>query len=78
MMQTPAIVPTSAAHWQPALLREGELVEGIHDIDQAIRIILSTLEPTPTARPSAAASTTTSTGPSPAPARTSCVKSSLH
>jgi len=34
--------PTTAAHWQPALRREGEIVQGIHDIDQAIRIILST------------------------------------
>jgi len=51
MMQTPAIVPTSAAHWQPALLREGELVEGIHDIDQAIRIILSTPLGSDTHRP---------------------------
>jgi len=42
MTPTPLPVPTTAAHWQPALLREGELVEGIHDIDQAIGIILST------------------------------------
>jgi len=42
MMQTSAIIPTSAAHWQPSLLREGALVEGVHDIDQAIRITLST------------------------------------
>jgi len=51
MMPTPAIVPTNAAHWQPALLREGEWVEGIHDIDQAIRIILSTPLGSDTHRP---------------------------
>ncbi|HDT5887814.1 MULTISPECIES: GPW/gp25 family protein [Gammaproteobacteria] len=32
----------TAAHWQPALKRDGEIVSGIGDIDQAIRIILST------------------------------------
>ncbi|HGL5374064.1 TPA: GPW/gp25 family protein [Citrobacter farmeri] len=32
----------SAAHWQPALKREGEIVSSIGDVDQAIRIILST------------------------------------
>lgn len=32
----------TAAHWQPALGTSGEVVEGLRDIDQAIRIILST------------------------------------
>lgn len=32
----------SAAHWQPALGTSGEVVEGLRDIDQAIRIILTT------------------------------------
>ncbi len=32
----------TAAHWQPALGTCGEVVEGLRDIDQAIRIILST------------------------------------
>jgi phage baseplate assembly protein W len=32
----------TAAHWQPALGRSGEVVEGLRDIDQAIRIILTT------------------------------------
>ncbi|MFG8081224.1 GPW/gp25 family protein [Pseudomonas aeruginosa] len=32
----------TATHWQPALKRDGEIVSGIGDIDQAIRIILST------------------------------------
>ncbi|WP_122300365.1 GPW/gp25 family protein [Pseudomonas syringae] len=32
----------NAAHWQPALGRPGEIVEGLRDIDQAIRIILTT------------------------------------
>lgn len=32
----------TAAHWQPALGTSGEVVEGLHDIDQAIRIILAT------------------------------------
>lgn len=31
-----------AAHWQPALGSPGEVVEGLRDIDQAIRIILTT------------------------------------
>jgi len=47
MMQAQPVypVPTRAAHWQPALERaraSGELVTGVDDIDQAIRIILST------------------------------------
>ncbi|MDH0894348.1 MULTISPECIES: GPW/gp25 family protein [unclassified Pseudomonas] len=29
-------------HWQPALRAEGQVVEGVRDIDQAIRLILST------------------------------------
>lgn len=32
----------SAAHWQPALGTSGEVVQGLRDIDQAIRIILTT------------------------------------
>ena len=32
----------TAAHWQPALGTSGEAVEGLRDIDQAIRIILTT------------------------------------
>lgn len=32
----------TAAHWQPALGTSGEVVEGLRDIDQAIRIILCT------------------------------------
>ena len=32
----------TAAHWQPALGTPGEVVEGLRDIDQAIRIILTT------------------------------------
>lgn len=32
----------TAAHWQPALGSPGEVVEGLRDIDQAIRIILTT------------------------------------
>ncbi|MEZ1436983.1 GPW/gp25 family protein [Pseudomonas sp. SAR267] len=32
----------TAAHWQPALGTAGEVVQGLHDIDQAIRIILTT------------------------------------
>lgn len=31
-----------AAHWQPALGTPGEVVEGLRDIDQAIRIVLTT------------------------------------
>jgi len=47
MMQAQPVYPvsTNAAHWQPALGRartQGELVTGVADIDQAIRIILST------------------------------------
>ncbi|GFM85420.1 baseplate protein [Pseudomonas cichorii] len=42
-MTTP-ISPSSitAAHWQPALGTAGAVVEGLRDIDQAIRIILTT------------------------------------
>lgn len=32
----------TAAHWQPTLGTSGKVVEGLRDIDQAIRIILST------------------------------------
>ncbi|CAI8877477.1 GPW/gp25 family protein [Pseudomonas brassicacearum] len=32
----------TAAHWQPTLGTSGEVVEGLRDIDQAIRIILCT------------------------------------
>ena len=32
----------TAAHWQPALGTSGEVIEGLRDIDQAIRIILTT------------------------------------
>lgn len=32
----------TAAHWQPALGTSGEVVQGLRDIDQAIRIILVT------------------------------------
>ncbi|MWV14359.1 baseplate protein [Pseudomonas sp. R-28-1W-6] len=32
----------NAAYWQPALGMPGEVVEGLRDIDQAIRIILTT------------------------------------
>lgn len=32
----------TAAHWQPTLGTSGEVVEGLRDIDQAIRIILTT------------------------------------
>lgn len=42
-MTTPiAYTAITSAHWQPALGTPGEAVEGLHDIDQAIRIILST------------------------------------
>ncbi|HGJ8963882.1 baseplate protein [Pseudomonas aeruginosa] len=32
----------TAAHWQPALGTAGEVVQGLRDIDQSIRIILTT------------------------------------
>ncbi len=32
----------TSLHWQPALRSEGQVVEGVRDIDQAIRLILST------------------------------------
>ena len=32
----------TAAHWQPALGTSGEVVEGLRDIDQSIRVILTT------------------------------------
>lgn len=42
-MTTPIAYTTiTSAHWQPALGTPGEVVEGLRDIDQAIRIILTT------------------------------------
>ncbi|MDH1012475.1 baseplate protein [Pseudomonas nicosulfuronedens] len=42
-MTTPTpLSAITSAHWQPALGREGAVVEGAADIDQAIRIILGT------------------------------------
>lgn len=41
----------TAAHWQPALGTSGEVVEGLRDIDQAIRIILTTLKGSDAHRP---------------------------
>jgi phage baseplate assembly protein W len=42
-MTTPtSYTSITAAHWQPALGSPGEVVEGLRDIDQAIRIILGT------------------------------------
>jgi phage baseplate assembly protein W len=42
-MNTPiAYTSINSAHWQPALGTPGEAVEGLRDIDQAIRIILKT------------------------------------
>jgi phage baseplate assembly protein W len=42
-MKTPTpYTSITAAHWQPALGTSGEVVEGLRDIDQAIRIILTT------------------------------------
>ena len=42
-MTTPlAYSSITAAHWQPALGTPGGVVEGLRDIDQAIRIILTT------------------------------------
>lgn len=32
----------TATHWQPALGTSGEVAEGLRDVDQAIRIILTT------------------------------------
>ncbi|MBP5958127.1 GPW/gp25 family protein [Pseudomonas anatoliensis] len=32
----------TATHWQPALGTTGEIVEGLRDIDQSLRIILTT------------------------------------
>jgi phage baseplate assembly protein W len=37
-----AYTSITSAHWQPALGSPGEAVEGLRDIDQAIRIILKT------------------------------------
>ncbi|MFJ4141410.1 GPW/gp25 family protein [Pseudomonas sp. NPDC089734] len=42
-MTTPiSLSSITAAHWQPALGSAGVVVEGLRDIDQAIRIILTT------------------------------------
>lgn len=42
-MTTPiSYTSITAAHWQPALGTPGEVVEGLRDIGQAIRIILTT------------------------------------
>ncbi len=42
-MTTPiSYISITAAHWQPALGTPGEIVQGLRDIDQAIRIILAT------------------------------------
>ncbi|MDD1016827.1 GPW/gp25 family protein [Pseudomonas rubra] len=42
-MTTPtSYTSITAAHWQPALGTPGEVVEGLRDIDQSIRIILAT------------------------------------
>ncbi|MCV4272287.1 GPW/gp25 family protein [Pseudomonas capsici] len=42
-MTTPiSLSSITAAHWQPTLGNTGAIVEGLRDIDQAIRIILTT------------------------------------
>ncbi|NNJ15440.1 baseplate protein [Pseudomonas putida CSV86] len=41
-MTTTSYLPITASHWQPALGSSGEVVQGLRDIDQAIRIILAT------------------------------------
>ncbi|AVH35428.1 baseplate protein [Pseudomonas monteilii] len=42
-MTTPiSLSNITAVHWQPALGTAGAVVEGLRDIDQAIRIILTT------------------------------------
>ncbi|WP_110970258.1 GPW/gp25 family protein [Pseudomonas huaxiensis] len=41
----------TAAHWQPALGTSGEVVQGLRDIDQAIRIILVTPKGSDSHRP---------------------------
>lgn len=42
-MTTPiSYTSITAAHWQPILGTSGQVVEGLRDIDQAIRIILCT------------------------------------
>ncbi|WP_448680588.1 GPW/gp25 family protein [Pseudomonas nicosulfuronedens] len=42
-MTTPIIYTSiTSAHWQPALGTPGDVVTGLRDIDQAIRIILTT------------------------------------
>jgi len=51
-MNTPATLASiRSAHWQPRLFAIGEVVEGWADIDQAIRIILSTPKGTDRHRP---------------------------
>jgi len=51
-MDTPATVSSiRSAHWQPRLHEAGQVVEGWADIDQAIRIILSTPKGTDRHRP---------------------------
>lgn len=43
VMTTPTpYINITAAHWQPTLGTSGDVVEGLRDIDQAIRIILTT------------------------------------
>ncbi|EUB82768.1 GPW/gp25 family protein [Pseudomonas sp. GM30] len=42
MMTPTPYTSITAAHWQPALGTSGEVVEGLRDIDQSIRIILTT------------------------------------
>lgn len=41
-MNARSLSSITSLHWQPALRHEGEVVEGLRDIDQAIRLILST------------------------------------
>jgi len=51
-MNTPTTLANiKSAHWQPRLHAAGEVVEGWADIDQAIRIILTTPKGTDRHRP---------------------------
>jgi len=51
-MDTPTtLADIKSAHWQPCLHAAGEVVEGWADIDQAIRIILTTPKGTDRHRP---------------------------
>jgi len=51
-MTTPATLSSvHSAHWQPRLYETGAVVEGWADIDQAIRIILTTPKGTDRHRP---------------------------